>query len=185
MTAQILFVQGGGAVGTHDEWDARLVESLERALGAGYAIRYPLMPDEGDPHYAIWKAALLEQFATLDDGAILVGHSIGGTILINTLAEEALGWRPAGIFLIATPFVGEGGWPSDEIPPRQFSDRLPPGVPVFLYQGSADAIVSPAHAGLYAKAIPQAVVRTLAGADHQLDEDLSAVAADIRAIAGG
>jgi hypothetical protein len=35
------------------------------------------------------------------------------------------------------------------------------------------------HAELSAKAIPQAVLRKLAGRDHQLNNDMSEVAADI------
>ena len=36
------------------------------------------------------------------------------------------------------------------------------------------------HVGLYARAIPQAVVRRLNGRDHQLNNDMSEVAAEIR-----
>ena len=54
------------------------------------------------------------------------------------------------------------------------------GVPVFLYHGRDDEIVPFAHAGLYAKALPHAVVRPLDGRNHQLNDDLSEVAADIR-----
>ncbi|MFC0505264.1 hypothetical protein [Micromonospora costi] len=49
-TRQVLFIQGGGA-GTHDDWDDKLVDSLRRKLGNGYEVRYPRMPDEGDPSY--------------------------------------------------------------------------------------------------------------------------------------
>jgi predicted alpha/beta hydrolase family esterase len=86
-TRQVLFVQGGGAR-VHDEWDNKLVDSLHRALGAGYEIRYPRMPGEDDPSYARWSAALRSEFAKLNDGAIVVGHSIGGSIMINALAEQ-------------------------------------------------------------------------------------------------
>lgn len=84
---QLLFVQGGGR-GAHDEWDRKLVESLQRELGAEYEIRYPRMPDEDDPSYASWKAALEMEWERLRDGAILVGHSVGGTILVGALAER-------------------------------------------------------------------------------------------------
>ena len=57
MTTQILFIQGGGK-GVHDEWDDKIVDSLERELGADYAIRYPRMPHEGDPKYEDWRATL-------------------------------------------------------------------------------------------------------------------------------
>lgn len=38
------------------------------------------------------------ELAQMDDGAILIGHSIGGTVLINVLAEERLNWTLGGIF---------------------------------------------------------------------------------------
>jgi predicted alpha/beta hydrolase family esterase len=179
---QVLFIQGGGA-GVHDEWDNKLVASLEKELGPGYDIRYPRMPNEADPAYSAWKAALAREFATLDEHAILVGHSVGGTILINALAEHAPGKKPAGIFLIATPFVGPGGWPSDDIEPsRELGARLPKSTPVYFYHGSADDTAPCAHVDLYHHVIPQARVRKLAGRDHQLNDDLSEVAADIKRI---
>jgi hypothetical protein len=89
VTHQILFVQGDGT-GTHDDWDSRLVESLRDAFGPSCEIRYPRLPNEADPNDAPWKAVLAREFAGLRDGAILVGHSVGGTILINALAEAAM-----------------------------------------------------------------------------------------------
>ena len=57
MIIQVLFVQGGGK-GVHDEWDNKIVDSLEWELGPDYAVRYPRMPNEADPTYADWNAAL-------------------------------------------------------------------------------------------------------------------------------
>ena len=181
MPHQVLFVQGGGAEGTHDEWDSKLVEHLGQKLGPEFEIRYPQMPNEADPKYARWKTALRKEFGKLDDGTILVGHSIGGTILINTLVEEPPDLKLGGIFLLAAPFVGEGGWPSEDIRPMSdLGETLPAQTPVFAYHGSADETVPFEHVDQYARAIPQAVVRRLTGRDHQLDNDMSEVAADIR-----
>ena len=183
MPKQLLFVQGGGGKNAHDEWDSKLVESLQRELGPGYEIRYPRMPDEDDPQFAPWKAALRKEFDKLDDGAMLVGHSIGATILLHSLAEEPLERPPAGIFLISMPFIGEGGWPSDEVEPKpDLGGRLPARCPVYLYHGDADDTVPIRHAELSAKAIPQAALRKLARRDHQLNNDMSEVAADIRGL---
>jgi hypothetical protein len=182
MIAQVLFIQGGGQ-GVHDDWDDKLVQSLETELGPDYAVRYPRMPNEADPRYETWRAVLKEEFATLDDGAILVGHSIGATILINTLAEEPPHFKPEGVFLISAPFVGDGGWQSDEI--ARLADlgvKLAGDLPIYLYHGDADEIVPPQHARLYAKALPHAHLRCIAGRDHQLNNDMSDVAADIRTI---
>ena len=180
MTKQVLLIQGGGE-GTHEEWDNNILESLERELGPDYAIRYPRMPNEADPKYAAWKATLKRQFAGLDDGAILVGHSIGGTILIRTLADDPPTLTFGGIFLIAAPFVGDGGWHSEDIEPlSDLGAKLPEQTPIYLYHGSKDETAPFEHVHLYAKAIPQAVVRRLSGRDHQLNNEMSEVAADIQ-----
>lgn len=180
MTYEVLFIQGGGE-DAHDKWDNKIVESLERELGPDYAVHYPRMPHEADPKYAAWKAALKRHFDRLDNGAILVGHSIGGTILIRTLADDPPTPTFAGIFLIAAPFVGDGGWQSEDIEPlSDLGGRLSDQTPIYLYHGSKDETAPFGHVYLYAQTIPQAVVRRLSGRDHQLNNDMSEVAADIR-----
>src|SRR2546423_14037329 len=109
MRRQLLFVQGGGA-GAHDDWDDKLVESLRRELGSNFEIRYPRMPNEDDPAYGAWKATLEKELATLDDDAILVGHSLGGTILINALPSPRAVRRFCAIILLAGPLGRAGGW---------------------------------------------------------------------------
>lgn len=179
---RVLFVQGGGA-GVHDGWDDRLVASLRRELGPGYEVRYPVMPNEADPTYAAWRPAIERELAALADGDVVVGHSVGGTVLVHALAERAPRVRLGAIGLIAAPFIGDGGWQADDIEPRaDLADRLPRGVPVFLYHGQHDDTVPPAHVELYARAIPHAHVRRLANRDHQLGDSLAEVARDIRAL---
>ena len=182
MTAQVLFIQGGGE-GVHDEWDNKLVASLTRALGPHWEMRYPRLPNEDDPMYAVWKPAIAREIATLEQGAVLVGHSIGGTILVNALAERSPERRLGALVLIAAPFVGDGGWPGDEFTtPADLGAKLPKGLPVHLFHGEADETAPPAHAGLYARAIPQARIHRLPGRDHQLGNDLREVAAVIGSI---
>lgn len=180
--AQILFVQGGGE-GVHDEWDAKLVESLRAELGDEFEIRYPRMPAEEDPRAATWVAAIRHELSALEDGAVLIGHSVGGTLLMHALERQPPERRLSGIVLIAAPFVGKGGWPGDEFElPSDLGARLPAEVPVHLFHGLADDTVPPAHADLYARAIPQAQVHRLPGRDHQLGNDLREVAWLINAL---
>jgi len=182
VTRQVLFVQGGGA-GTHDEWDDKLVDSLRHELGNGFELRYPRMPDEGDPRASTWVPVIRQEIASLDVGAVLVGHSVGATILVHALEDRTPARPLAAIVLLAAPFVGAGGWPGDEFAlSDDLGDRLPPGVPVHLFFGSADDTAPPAHAELYACAIPQAQVHLLPGRDHQLGNDLGVVAKVIRAL---
>ena len=168
----VLFVQGAGR-DVHATWDQRLVESLRRELGAGYAVRYPRMPNEADPDAAAWRAVLVRELAALRPGAIAVGHSVGGTVLLAALADAAPIDTLDAIVLIAAPFVGDGG----------LGARLPAGVPVLLYHGEDDAVVPVAHVERHAESIPQARVRRLAGRDPQLNDDLADVARDIHRLA--
>ena len=177
---QVLFIQGGGT-GTHDEWDDKLVDSLRRELGDAYEVRYPRMPSEDDPNDKTWAPEIAEATALLEDGAIVVGHSVGGTLLIYTLSERRPDVSLAAIVLIAAPFVGDGGWPGEEFElPDNLGGLLPANVPIHVFHGLADDEVPPAHADLYARAIPQATLHRLPGRDHQLGNDLVDVAAVIR-----
>ncbi len=176
---QVVFVQGGGK-GVHDEWDNKLVESLRRELGQACEVHYPRMPNEDEPSYAAWKPTLERALEALPAGAVLVGHSVGGTILLKVLAERAPARKLAAIFLIATPFVGRGGWSDDKLQfPPDLGARLPQGVPIHFYHGLKDEIAPPSHVDLYARVVPQARVHRLPGRDHQLNNDLSEVAAAI------
>jgi hypothetical protein len=178
-TRQILFIQGGGA-GAHDHWDDKLFDTLRRGLGNGYEVRYPRMPDEADPSYARWSVAIRREIAVLEDG-VVVGHSVGGTILIQALAERQPERKLRAIVLIAAPFVGADGWPGTEFElPPDLGARLPREVPVHLFHGLKDQTAPPSHADLYARAIPQAQLHLLPGRDHQLDNDLTEVAKTIR-----
>ena len=176
---QLLFVQGGGK-GVHDEWDDKLIESLRRGLGDGFDIRYPRMPQEGDPDYARWKPVLQEQIGRLPTGAILVGHSVGATIVIRLLSEQARVRKLGGMFFIAAPFLGDDGWPADDVRfSAELGARLPEDIPIHFFHGLDDETVPSSHADLYARAIPQGRVHYLPGRDHQLNNDFSEVATTI------
>jgi predicted alpha/beta hydrolase family esterase len=181
---RLLFIQGGGE-GAHD-YDAPLAASLRDVLGVGWTVDYPIIDDEGDPSVASWGPQLDRLLNELDPRSFLVAHSVGATILLNQLSARHERPNAAGLFLIAAPFVGERGWPSEEIPPMtDLGSRLPRGLPVFVYHGALDDVVPAAHADLYATAIPGAVVRRIDGANHQLNGDLSVVAADIQSVLAG
>jgi pimeloyl-ACP methyl ester carboxylesterase len=176
----VLFIQGGGAR-VHDRWDDKLVASLRRELGSEFEVRYPRMPGEDHPSAAGWGPAIRQALVRLDRGSIVVGHSVGATLLVRTLLEQPPPVNLGAIILVAAPFVGEGGWPADEFAlPSNVGSRLPPGVPVHVFHGLDDDTAPPAHADLYARAIPQAQVHRLPGRDHQLGNDLGEVAEVIR-----
>lgn len=180
MSSNVLFVQGGGK-GAH-EVDATLVAQLGRALGADYEIRYPLMPDEASPDYGAWKRAIAQELEGRDR-MILVGHSVGASVLVRFLAGQTFAPPPRGIFLIAAPYIGTGGWQIEGFEtPKDLAARIPAHIPVYLYHGRDDETVPFAHLGLYAALLPGAFVRPLDGRNHQLNDDASEMADDIRRV---
>jgi pimeloyl-ACP methyl ester carboxylesterase len=179
---QVLFVQGGGE-GVHRDWDQQLVDSLRRELGQSYELHYPRMPHEAEPEYASWQKALQRELAKLRDGAIVVAHSIGATILLAAVAEHPPPRKLGALLLIGAPFVGDGGWSFADLPlPADLGKRLPRGVPVHFFHGLEDETAPPSHLDLYARAVPQAHTHRLPGRDHQLNDDLKEVAATIASL---
>lgn len=182
MPKQVLFIQGGGE-GAFRE-DATLAASLRSSLGPAYDVRYPAMPDEGDPDYKSWKRIILHEAAEMGEGAVLVGHSIGASVLIRIFADGDPKPAIAGMFLIAGPFWHEHDfWRWDEVAlPKDAAGRYPRDVPLFLYHGDKDEVVPVSHLDMYVRAFPQAVVRRLQGRNHQLNDEMTEVARDIASL---
>jgi len=180
MARQVLFVHGGGD-GAY-EADSKLVTSLRSKLGADHVVRYPMMPNEADPDYETWKNVITGELANMGSGSILVGHSIGASVAIRVVVDGGIEQPLAGVFLLAAPFWHDHDfwhWKEVELPTNA-AERIPNGTPVFLYHGRQDGSVPFSHVEMYARALPQATVRHLDGRNHQLNDDLTEVAQDIR-----
>ena len=179
MQKSVLFIHGAGQ-GAY-EADALLAESLQKELGSGYDVRLPKMPLEEEAGYLEWKAEIAAALESLDEEVILVGHSVGGSILLKFLSEEPAVPSIAGLFLIATPyFGGDPNWDYAELTlPPDFPEKLAGIRRVFLYHSRDDEIVPFAHLALYAAKLPEAGVREFDGRGHQFGNDLAEIARDI------
>lgn len=181
MKKPVLFVQGGGQ-GAYEE-DGKLAAQLQGALGTDYDVQYPKMPDEDSPVYEAWRERIAEKLATLDHKAVLVGHSLGASVLLKYLAEEKPVKPSAGLFLIAPPYWGAEDWQVSEYKlPEGFASRLPEGLRMFFYHSRDDEWVPFEHLALYTDKLPQATARVFNDRGHQFKDDLSEVAQDIKGL---
>ena len=181
MQCQVLFIHGAGSDGVSA--DQKLATSLQTALGTDYEVLYPTMPTPDAPAYAAWKVKLSQQLATLASNVILVGHSLGASILLKYLAEERVEKTIAGLFMLASPFWNakdEGV--AEYALSKDFASHLPADLPINLYQSRDDDIVPFAHLAMYADNLPHAVKREFDGRGHQFNDDLTEVAADIKGL---
>lgn len=181
MRIPVLFIQGGGE-GAHNE-DALLAASLQKSLGAEYDVRYPQMPGESDPEKQTWEAQIAKELEALDGKIILVGHSIGGSMLLRYLSEERIEKPIAGLFLLAAPSWDEENWSFDDLKlPPDLATKLSWIPQVFLYHNRDDETVPFSHLALHAARLPRAVVRESDEGGHQFSDDLANVARDIKSL---
>ena len=174
----LLFIQGAGE-GAHRA-DAKLAESLAEHLGADFKVGYPRMPREEEPGYSAWASTFSKELASVAPPFVLVGHSLGASFMLRYLSLNEVDPRPLGLFLVAAPFIGDGGWQVAEFAlPTQAGAKLQ-RMRMFFFQGDSDEVVPGAHLDLYEKVFPHAAAHRLSGRGHQLDDDLAEVATAIR-----
>ena len=180
MKKHVLFIHGAGE-GAFEE-DGLLVASLQNALGLAYDVHYPKMPEQDSATYADWTAPIERALATLDDAVILVGHSVGGSVLVKYLSEQQLDKPITSLFLLATPYWGaDEFWKWDEVRlPDDVATKLASIPRIFLYHSRDDDIVPFAHLALYAAKLPQATIHEFDRRGHQFGNDLAEIAEDIR-----
>jgi len=177
---EILFIHSAGPQGL-GEGSTGLTTYLHDVLGAQYPLHRPLMPDTENPRYHSWKAKLENEFAQLGKDVILIGHSLGGTVLLKYLSEEKQDVRIAGLFLISIPHWGAKDWEIDEFTlDKNFVSKLPRISNVFLYHSKLDKWVPFDHLDYYAKKFPNAKIHALDGYEHEFLYGLPELVEDIR-----
>ncbi|MCD8540718.1 MAG: alpha/beta hydrolase, partial [Leadbetterella sp.] len=159
-TKQVLFIQGGGNGGY--EADAALVASLQTELGNDYEVHYPqMLPDETIEDFApYWLKQMDREISAAKGELILVGHSLGASMLLKYLSEYKIKKNIAGVFLIAPPFwSGNQDWVQPLKLQDDFADKLPKDIPAFFYQCKDDDVVPHKHFITYQKYLPRATFR--------------------------
>jgi len=181
MPKHILFFHGSGSEEGHDT-DAALAASLKSKLGASYSIHYPVLTDDGTPDLGR-RQQISREIAASEDGVILVGHSFGASMLLACLSEMEIRKKIAGIFLMGTPFwSGDEDWVQAYKLQPDFAKKLNPKIPLFLYHCRDDEEVPFAQLTIYKRQLPWASIREIPVGGHQLNNDLTLVANDIRSL---
>jgi predicted alpha/beta hydrolase family esterase len=181
MTRQLLFFQGGGEGGY--EADKAMVNSLQERLANAYDIIYPeLQPDESAPDFG-WIQQIEQKVLETKDGAIIVGHSLGASMLLKYLSENPVSKKIKGVFLISTPhWSGNEDWIKGLQLRENFAGKLPVNVPLFFYHCKDDEVVSFDHLDYYKQNVSQATFREIESGGHQLNNDLTVIARDIKSL---
>ncbi len=179
MEKEVLFIHGGGEEGY--ETDSKLETSLKQALGEDYTVHYPRMQaDESLPDFG-WPQQIGKAISSIEGDIILAAHSLGASMLLKYLSENEVNKHIKCIFLISTPiWSGEEDWVQGLKPEENFADKLPNNLQIFLYHCKDDEVIPFEHLRIYEQKLPKAISREIAYGGHQLNNDLTIVANDIK-----
>ena len=177
----VLFIQGAGDMWAPDG-SGVLAKYLQDSLGSDYDVIAPEMPGaDTDPRYLPWRKKIEEELRGIDGPVVLVGHSLGGSMLLKFLAEGPPPTSIAGLFLVSVPHWSPEGWEAEYALPDGFASRLP-AAPTFLYHSRDDPHVPFEHLAFYKKHLPNATSRTIDGTEHSFLNGLPELVDDIRAL---
>jgi uncharacterized protein len=182
MKKEIIFIHSAGPQGSHEGSDD-LIHYLRASLGSEYKLYHPAMPDPENPRYIPWKMALQSSMPVGGNKVVLVGHSLGGSVIVKYLSEGLLQVPVSGLFLVGAPYWGTRGWAFDEfIFEHKFETRLPAIDHTYIYHSRNDRWVPFSHSSFYAKKLPGAIVRTVDGDQHEFNFGLPELVNDIKSL---
>lgn len=198
MKKQVVIIHGGNTFDSYDEYLAYLesktlsLEDLRRsdwkkwlpdALGEEYEVLFPRMPNGNNAKYAEWKILFKKLLPLLNDGVLLIGHSLGGVFLAKFLSEEESPVSIDGLFLIAAPAessekesLADFALITDL---KKCSDTIPH---TFIYHSKDDHIVPFKDALWYREQLPGATFRELDGLGHLNQETFDELLEDIKSV---
>ena len=183
MSIDVLFIHSAGPQ-SREQGSAPFVKHLRQSLGSAFRVTCPAMPTPTKPSYERWKLELDKLLPSEKSPPILVGHSLGGSVLLKYISEHKPRVPAVGLFVVAAPYWGSADWEVDEFVLREsFARALPKSLKIYLYQSRDDEVVDIEHVSRYSKDIPQATVRILDGGGHTFKDGLLELTHDIQALA--
>jgi uncharacterized protein len=169
----ILFAHSAGSQAGPGEGSFDLVQWLRRELGAGWEIRFPVVSDPEAPDAPKWESLLKREFARCPDGVILLGHSLGGSMLLKHLSSHRVPVRLAALISVSAPWWGPEGWGMEEFAlPGDFPSRLPEIPEIHFFHAQRDPVVAFEHLALYQKALPGIKAHPIPRKDHAFAKGL-------------
>jgi hypothetical protein len=194
---QVLVIPGGNSFANHEEYLRYLIErpidldfgnkkdwkaTLSEQLGGEYQVVLPRMPNRDNARYEEWKIWFERHIDLLEDDAILIGHSLGGSFLAKYLATETMRRQVRATLIVAGVYDGFVPGCADFLvtgPLDRFEEQ---GGDIHLYFSTDDAVVPYEELGKFHTALPKAIVHSFDDRGHFNQEEFPELVADIRSL---
>ncbi|MEQ8337642.1 MAG: alpha/beta fold hydrolase [Cyclobacteriaceae bacterium] len=168
MNAEIIYIHGAGIQGPKSE-SRLLLKDLMREVDDGLEIHAPEMPNPMNPDCVAWMDVLDATIHKLDGRIILIGHSLGASVILKYLTERAVEINIESVLLMGTPFWGNSNWKSNDFRlDLNHLERLSAFDSIHFFHGVDDDVVPASHLDDYLQLIPHAHGQLVEGADHYL-----------------
>ena len=188
---QVMHIHGGSAFDTYEQYIENLkkwsykIDSSDRLQRWSwnyynflnpdtYLVIQPEMPSKQNAKYLEWKIWFEKSFEFLEDGIILVGHSLGGIFLAKYLSENSFPFTITQLHLVAPVYSHE----NDDEQLADFRLAKFPGtllekeIPeIHIYHSKDDTIVPFEESEKYHKHIPNSQLHVFEGRGHFLGEE--------------
>lgn len=199
MSQQIIVIHGADSFRTYEEYlhalELRTITSLDDMkrkgwksqlqgeLGELYDVILPVMPNKDNARYKEWEIWFEKILSLIDDGAIFIGHSMGGIFLIKYFSEHHYQKNIKGFFLVASPYedseeesLGDFNFKKD----LQIFSKITKNI--YLYHSKDDPVVPYVHGEMYARGLPGSIFRVFENRGHFNQEQFPEIVDDIRSI---
>jgi predicted alpha/beta hydrolase family esterase len=186
MASPVLVLHSSGPQGP-GEGSEPFAARLRDQLGPGFEVSFPIMPQPDEPHYEPWSERIGQILEEADRPLVVVGHSLGGSVLLKRLAETGPSESIRGLVLVATPLWGrEQEWEVEWALPEGWTGAETELPRTFLFHSRDDEEIPFAHLHRYAELLPDASVHPLEGNGHLFDRgDLSEILDATRELSAG
>jgi predicted alpha/beta hydrolase family esterase len=182
MKQQVFVIHGGTAFDTYEEYLQYLTQkevsleklqakdwkaNLQNELGEMFEVFLVKMPNAQNAVYQEWKVWFEKYLPLLNDGVILIGHSLGAVFLAKYLSENKIIRKITATLLVAPPYNNDDGRP---LPQFSITSSLllleQQGGDVIFFHSKDDLVVAFTELLEYQRALPSAQVRIFEDRGH-------------------
>lgn len=192
MKKQVLFVHGANAYSKYESFlkDLRTIpirdlpslskskkwkSTFEEDLGDSFEVFMPSMPNKQNAKYEEWKIWFERHFEYINDGAILVGGSLGAFFLVKYLTENKTPFLIKALILLSAAYEPDdfGGEDGGDFGFDTFkvNELLNSTNNIVFFHSKDDPVVPYNHLLKYKEALPEAEFVTFEDKNHFLIEE--------------
>lgn len=198
MKQQVFYIHGGNAYSKYESYLEHLrtkemwhmpkegesevskkwMDTFVEDLGDEYQVIGPQMPNKQNARFVEWSIWFERHFEYVNDGVILIGHSLGAMFLAKYLSKNDLPFRPKAIFLMSGRYqipnskkeLFEDSW-GFMVEPQKVKLLLNKTENLLIYHSKDDFVVPYEHGLALSQAIPEAEFVSFEVKNHFLTEE--------------